>query len=238
VIPPPPPENSSDEDELGKELSNVKDGDKPDAEIINPDSYNPFDSVVSKYAGRLSRSEHDQMHLGTKMGKSKFACEGVGFIDGLPSNKELKRIANIYTPTLKQDNMNAGASAQVFHGHYEINGLANQEAEKHGQGRVLSGGSGGDPSKFIEILWSPVVGSVKDGGTVVDSRGKSISQVMQIVEDRRPHELKIAMEDMLAVSIEHKMNLFTHEILLGRAPHLFWNVVYRAQPKVKPTAVA
>ena len=47
--------------------------------------------------------------------------------------------------------------------------------------------------------------------------------------------LKMAMEDLKEVAIQHKMTfIFRPEILLCRCPHLFWNVVYRAEPKVKP----
>ena len=203
-----PPANSSDEDELGEELSDVEDADELDAEIINPDSYNPM------------------------MGKNNVAQEGVGFIDGLPSNKELKRTVNKSIPIQQQDDMNEGALAQIFHGHYEINQLTNQVAdEKHGRGRVLSGGGGGDQSKFMEIIWSPVIGSVKD--VAAENRsGNSHMQVLQIMED---DELKMAMEDLMEVAIENKMMfVFRPDILISRIPHLFWNVVYRAQPKVKP----
>jgi hypothetical protein len=92
------------------------------------------------------------------------------------------------------------------------------------------GGGGGNPSDYMDILWSPVVGSVKDGGAV-DCRDKYYLRALQIMKD---HELEIAMKDMLAVSIEHKINLFVPEILLGKIPHVFWNVVYQAQPKAKP----
>ena len=227
-----PPANSSDEDELGEELSDVEDEDELDAEILNPDSYNPINSVITKYTDTLGLSEHNDVRLGAKMGNNNVAREGVGFIDGLPSNEILKRIVNERIPIQQKDNMNAGALAQVFHGHYEINRLTNQEAdEKHGKGRVLSGGGGGDPSKFMEIIWSPVVGSVKD--VVAENRsGNYHSQVLQIMED---DVLKMALEDLKEVAIQHKMMIiFRPEILLCRIPHLFWNVVYRAQPKVKP----
>ena len=99
----------------------------------------------------------------------------------------------------------------------------------------MSGGDGGDPSKFIQIIWSPVVGSAKDA--VAENRcGNSHSQVLQIMDD---DELEKAMDDLIAAAKDHvdqynMMVIFRPDILLNCVPHIFWNIVYRAQPKVKP----
>ena len=231
-----PPENSSNEDDLGEELSDVKDADGLDADILNPDSYNPFDSAISNYTDTLDRGEHHAVCLGGKMGRNFVARDGVGFIDGLPSSEAMKKIVAENVRIRQTDNMNTGALAQVLHGRYEIIRLTNQEAgEKHGKGRVLSGGDGGDPSKFIQIIWSPVVGSAKDA--VAENRcGNSHSQVLQIMDD---DELEKAMDDLIAAAKDHvdqynMMVIFRPDILLNCVPHMFWNIVYRAQPKVKP----
>lgn len=231
-----PPENSSDEDDLGKELSDVEDADGLDAEILNPDSYNPFDSVISNYTDTLDRGEQNAVCLGGKMSKNFVAHDGAGFIDGLPTSEDMKKIVTEAVRIRQTDNMNAGALAQVLHGRYEINRLTNQEADKkHGKGRVLSGGDGSDPSKFIQIIWSPVVGSAKDA--VAENRcGNSHSQVLQVMDD---DVLEKAMDDLIAAAKDHvdqydMMVIFRPDILLNCVPHMFWNIVYRAQPKVKP----
>ena len=169
------------------------------------------------------------------MGRNFVARDGLGFIDGLPSSEALKKIVTEVVRIWQTDNMNTGALAQVLHGHYQINQLTNQEVEKHGKGRVLRDGDGGDPSKFIQIIWSPVVGSVKDA--VPENRsGNYHLQVLQIMDG---DELKKAINDLIAVSKYHvdqynMMVAFRPDILLGYIPHMFWNVVYRAQPKVSP----
>lgn len=166
------------------------------------------------------------------MGKNFVAHDGAGLLDGLPTNEKLKEIVAENVHILQTDNMNVGALAQVFHGKYDINRLTNQEADKkHGKGRVLSGGDGGDPSKFMQIIWSPPVGSAKDA--VAENRcGNSHSQVLQIMDE---DEFEKAMGDLIAVAKGHDMMLiFRPDILLNRIPHMFWNIVYRAQPKVKP----
>jgi len=231
-----PPETTSNEDDLGKELSDVEDADGLDADILNPDSYNPLVSVISNYTDTLDRGEHDTVRLGGKMGRNIVGRDGVGFIDGLPSNEALKKIVTEGVRIQQTDNMNTGALNQVLHGHYQINRLTNQEAdEKHGKGRVLRDGDGGDTSKYIQIIWSPVVGSVKDA-VAKNRHGNSHTQVLEIMDYK---ELKMAINDLIAVSKNHvghnnMMVVFRPDILLRYIPHMFWNVVYRAQPKVKP----
>jgi hypothetical protein len=53
-------------------------------------------------------------------------------------------------------------------------------------------------------------------------------------------ELENAMDDLIAAAKDHHVDqynwmvIFRPDILLNCVPHMFWNIVYRAQPKVKP----
>ena len=67
----------------------------------------------------------------------------------------------------------------------------------------------------MEIIWSPFVGSVKNV-VAENCSGNSHLQLLQIMED---DVLKMAMEDLKEVAIQHKMMfIFRPEILLCQCP--------------------